>query len=221
MSRNKNSSYFNINEVKKFTFTQEQYINLELEYNRYTIYNKLINTIETILNINDNFEYNKRKKYENKNIIERFVLECINHGLSPQINHNNDNNSSNSNNGLNNNILNLNIITNNNDYTENESNTKSLSQYFLFNSILNDNQKLSSIFYFTKMINEYNEKKIKVSKDIILKIENELVKANKEFIKINNDFKKIIETQIINLGKQIECSIKLENDTHFIIKYRS
>jgi len=228
MSRNKNSSYFNINEVKKFTFTQEQYINLELEYNRYTIYNKLINTIEIILNINDNFEYNKRKKYENKNIIERFVLECINHGLSPQINHNNDNNnnslnnnSSNSNNGLNNNILNLNIITNNNDYTENESNTKSLSQYFLFNSILNDNQKLSSIFYFTKMINEYNEKKIKVSKDIILKIENELVKANKEFIKINNDFKKIIETQIINLGKQIECSIKLENDTHFIIKYRS
>ena len=30
----------------------------------------------------------------------------------------------------------------------------------------------------------------------------------------------MIETQIINLGKQIECSIKLENDTHFIIKYK-
>ena len=222
MSRNKNSSYFNINEFKKFTFTQEQYINLEIEYNRYTIYNKLINTIEIILNINDNFEYNKRKKYENKNIIERFVLECINHGVSPQIHHNNDttNSLNNNNNSLNhNNSLNNNII--NNDYIENESNTKLLSQYFLFNSILNDNQKLSSIFYFTKMINEYNEKKIKVSKDIILKIENEFVKANKEFIKINNDFKKIIETQIINLGKQIECSIKLENDTHFIIKYKN
>ena len=216
MSRNKNSSYFNTNEIKKFTFTQEQYINLELEYNRYTIYNKLINTIEIILNINDNFEYNKRKKYENKNIIERFVLECINHGLSPQIHHNNDTNNVN-----NNNILNHNVIINTNDYTENESNTKLLSQYFLFNPILNENQKLSSIFYFTKMINEYNEKKIKVSKDIIFKIENEFVKANKEFIKINNDFKKMIETQIINLGKQIECSIKLENDIHFIIKYRN
>ena len=34
------------------------------------------------------FEYNKRKKYENKNIIERFVLECINHGISPHIIHN-------------------------------------------------------------------------------------------------------------------------------------
>ena len=29
-----------------------------------------------------------------------------------------------------------------------------------------------------------------------------LVKANKEFIKINNDFKKMIETQIINLGNK-------------------
>jgi hypothetical protein len=67
--------YFNINEQKKFNFTQEQYINLELEYNRTSIYNKLIHTIEKILNINDSFEYNKRKKYENKNIIERFVLE--------------------------------------------------------------------------------------------------------------------------------------------------
>ena len=71
------------------------------------------------------------------------------------------------------------------------------------------------------MINEYNEKKIKVSTDIILKIENEFVNAHNEFIKLNTDFKKMIDTQIINLGKQIDCSIKLENDTYFIIKYRN
>jgi len=70
------------------------------------------------------------------------------------------------------------------------------------------------------MINEYNEKKIKVSTEIILKIEKEFIKAHNEVIKLNTNFKKMVETQIINLGKQIECSIKLENDTHFIIKYR-
>jgi hypothetical protein len=211
MSKKNNTSYFKTNEIKKFTFTQEQYIYLEIEFNRYIIYNKLLNTIENILNINENFEYNKRKKYENKNIIERFVLECINHGVSPLINHNNTN------------IINHNnILNHSNEYDcDNESNTLLSYKYFLFNPILNENNKLSSIFYFTKMINEYNEKKIKISKDIIVKIENELVKANKEFIKINNDFKKMIEKQIINLGKQIECSIKLENDTHFIIKYRN
>ena len=82
-----NIIHFTINETKKFNFTQEQYINLEREYNRYSIYNKLIKNIEKILSINDVFEYNKRKKYENKNIIERFILECINHGISPHINH--------------------------------------------------------------------------------------------------------------------------------------
>ena len=213
-------SYFNINEVKKFTFTQEQYSKLELEYNRTILYNTLLNNIEKILNINENNEQNKRKKYENKNIIERFVLECINHGITPLIKHNNNN--------FNNNNFNNNNF-NNNDYddillnetnNETETNYETLSHYFLFNPILNDETKLYSIFYFNKMINEYNEKKIKVSTEIISKILKEFIKANNEFIKCNTEFKHIIETQIINLGKKIECSIKLENDTHFIIKYR-
>ena len=167
MSKKNNTSYFKTNEIKKFTFTQEQYIYLEIEYNRYIIYNKLLNTIEKILNINENFEYNKSKKYENKNIIERFVLECINHGVSPQINHNNTN------------IINHNnILNHSNEYDcDNESTTLLSYKYFLFNPILNENNKLSSIFYFTKMINEYNEKKIKISKDIIVKIENEFSKS--------------------------------------------
>ena len=214
------NSYFNINEVKKFTFTQEQYSKLELEYNRTILYNTLLNNIEKILNINENNEQNKRKKYENKNIIERFVLECINHGITPLITHNNNN--------FNNNNFNNNNF-NNNDYddillnetnNETETNYETLSYYFLFNPILNDGTKLCSIFYFNKMINEYNEKKIKVSTEIISKILKEFIKANNEFIKCNTEFKHMIETQIINLGKQIECSIKLENDTHFIIKYR-
>ena len=207
------SSYFNTNEVKKFTFTQEQYSKLELEYNRTILYNTLLTNIEKILNINETSEQNKRKKYENKNIIERFVLECINHGLSPEIIHNN---SSHYNTNYN---TNYNTLLNETNF-ETETNYEKLSHYFLFNPILNDEKKLCSIFYFNKMINEYNEKKIKVSTEIISKIEKEFIKANNEFRKRHTEFKHMIETQIINLGKQLECSIKLENNTHFIIKYR-
>ena len=205
--------YFNINEKKKFTFTQEQYMNLEIEYNRNYLYNLLINNIEKILTINDNFDYNKRKKYENKNIIERFVLECINHGISPHILHN-----SNTNTNTHTNINN----TNDDNYIdyEKETNYKALSHYFLFNPILNSIDTISTIYYFTKMISEYNEKKIKISQEIIIKISKEFVNAHKAFNKKNNDFETMIKSRIINIGKQIECSIILENTNQFIIKYR-
>ena len=72
------------NETKNFKFTLEQYYNLEKEYNRYVYYKSLIKQIEKILNITDVSEFNNinnnnnRKKYENKNILDRFILECIN-----------------------------------------------------------------------------------------------------------------------------------------------
>jgi len=201
--------YFNVNEIKKFKFTKEQYIYLEIEYNRYTIYKSLIKNIETILNINDTFEYNKRKKYENKNIIERFILECINHGMSPHINCIDQ--SLNDDKSIVNDTKTNNIIDT--DYT-------SLYKHIFFNSILNNSINLSNIYYFNKMISEYNEKKIKITPEITVSIINEFIKAEEQFVKLNNDFKKMIETQIINLNKQIECSIKLENDTYFIIKYK-
>ena len=79
---------FKTRDYKLFTFTTEQYINLEIEYNRYIIYKELITTLEAILipkhayNTQDNIKY---KIYEHKNIIDRFILECINHGISPNI----------------------------------------------------------------------------------------------------------------------------------------
>jgi hypothetical protein len=201
--------YFNENEIKKFNFTQEQYIHLEIEYNRYTIYNSLIKNIEKILNINDTFEYNKRKKYENKNIIERFILECINHGISPHINHTHIEQSIN-NKSLINDIENNNIIDI--DYTI-------LYKHIFFNSILNNSAKLTNIYYFNKMISEYNEKKIKTTPDIILNIIKEFITAEQQFIKVNDEFNKMIKTSLININKQVECSIKLDNN-NFIIKYR-
>jgi hypothetical protein len=69
------------------------------------------------------------------------------------------------------------------------------------------------------MISEYNEKKIKTSPDIISNIIKEFVKAETQFIKINNDFNKMIKTTIVNISKQVECNITLDNN-NFIIKYR-
>ena len=78
---------FKKNDVKSFKFNTQQYISLEIEYNRYTIYKELIKNIENILKLNDiSNDYSNRKIYENKNIIDRFVLECINHGVSPTLN---------------------------------------------------------------------------------------------------------------------------------------
>ena len=217
--------YFNINEQKKFNFTQEQYINLEIEYNRYIIYNKLIKNIEKILNINDLFEYNKRKKYENKNIVERFVLECINHGISPHIIHQNQ-------------FINKNSIVNDKVVIEDFHDYNSISNsnicdnnilptHIFFNSILNTNTntnisncKIKNIYYFEKMISEYNEKKIKLSPDIILNIEKEFISAEKQFIKINNDFAHMIKNTIVNINKQVECSMTLDSNSNFTIKYR-
>ena len=170
--------FFNINEIKKFSFTQEQYMNLEIEYNRFIIYNSLIKNIEIILNINETFDYNKKKKYENKNIIERFVLECINHGISPNINHNeidlketetilNDNDNTNI--RLDKHINDVNISHNDVNISHNDVtdvNDVSLYKHIFFNPILSNSisnsTTLSNINYFKKMISEYNEKKIKI-----------------------------------------------------------
>ena len=213
-----NIIHFTINETKKFNFTQEQYINLEREYNRYSIYNKLIKNIEKILSINDVFEYNKRKKYENKNIIERFILECINHGISPHINHDI---SQHINHGISPHI-NHNNHHNNSDYniSNNDDNQCILYNNIFFNPILN-NGTIKHIYYFEKMITEYNEKKIKISSNIILNIEKEFINAEKEFIKVNNMFNEMINNTIINIKKQVECSMTLDSSkSTFTIKYR-
>jgi len=47
-NKKEKSIYFNINEIKKFSFTQEQYMNLEIEYNRFNIYKSLNKKIEKI-----------------------------------------------------------------------------------------------------------------------------------------------------------------------------
>ena len=243
---------FTHNETKTFRFTNEQYYYLELEYNRYIIYKSLIKQIEKILNILDTTEYNStnnnRKKYENKNILDRFVLECINHGITPQIennteynteynteqnteynieynrenniNHNSDDtsNSSNSSNNKNNDT------NENND--SNDINENMLLNYLFFNKNIENVNSLHNTSYYKKMIYEYNEKKIRITPDKIIAIDNAIINANKTFFKqsqTDSNYKmnsQINKKILIPKYTNIHCSITLQNNEYFIIKYR-
>ena len=182
-----NMTTFVNNISKQFKFTTEQYMHLEIEYTRYVIYTELIKQIECILQITE--EYDMRKKYESKNIIERFVLECINNGI---INYDN------------------------------------LSHYLFFNPVLDNINLLCETPYYIKMISEYNEKKIRLTPIKILNIDKAFIDANKRFKlyiiqqekqteTIKNDNKLFHST---NIYKNIHCSILLNNNDCFVIRYR-
>ena len=214
---------FTHNETKSFKFTNEQYYYLELEYNRYVIYKSLIKQIEKILNILDTTEHNNtnnnRKKYENKNILDRFVLECINHGITPQIEQTQEKKPEQ--NSEQNQEFNLEDSPEINDINENI-----LLQYLFFNKNIENSTTLRNTSYYKKMIYEYNEKKIRITPDKILAIDNAIINSNKTFFKqcqtdsnytINLQInKKITNPKFTN----IHCSITLQNNEYFIIKYR-
>ncbi len=229
------------NETKNFKFISEQYYNLEKEYNRYSIYKSLIKQIENILKILDSYEQNNRKKYENKNIIDRFILECINHGITPNIQ------KSHIHTNTNNNINNLDIL-------DKEINYDTLSHHIFFNPILDNIELLRNVYYFTKMINEYNEKKITMSPEKQLAILKAISNSNKQFANIqhnlqkkllikddkididtNGNASKNITTNEENINKEdvykedvykedvnkdIICSLTLKSDDYIIVKYR-
>jgi len=216
---------FYINEFKNFKFSNDQYRILEIEYNRYFIYKNLIKQIEQILNIVDSNEYNKRKKYENKNIIERFVLECINHGISPHID----------------NIhipvlkeikelhvkelhkelqkdINKDIHYDNENTTDckdvKDINYEQLSHYLFFNQNIKTCKQLQNTYFYKKMLSEYNEKKIKFTPDKLFRVENAFINSEKLFEDKYNELTKTTKFE------NIDCSITLKNND-FIIKYKN
>ena len=215
MNNKMNNKSFNIlpifkhNETKTFKFTNVQYISLELEYNRYIIYKSLIKQIEKILNISDTTNNintnnintnNNRKKYENKNILDRFILECINYGITPNIE--------------------TNIFT---QQKEEINNTFTiLSHHLLFNQDLDNYDRLHNTSYYKKMCNEYNEKKIRLTPEKLLAIDKAIIDSNKSFYRqCQLDLSYKINTNTINPKfKGISCSITLQNNEYFIIKYK-
>ena len=222
-----NLPIFTNNETKTFKFTNDQYYNLELEYNRYNVYKSLNKQIEKILNILDSSDFsnlnnnNNRKKYENKNIIDRFILECINHGITPYIENSNIQ-------YQNKNITEINYDTKINYDTE--INYEILSQNLFLNKILENSNLLHNTSYYKKMLNEYNEKKIRLTPDKIIAIDKLFIDSNKLFIRQNqidmnitnnsNTSNTSNKTQIHSKYKGISCSITLQNKDYFIIKYR-
>jgi len=62
---------FKPNEIRNYKFTTEQYINLEMEYNRYMMYKNMNKNIENTLKLNnDNYE----NKYNNNYYTNRKLL---------------------------------------------------------------------------------------------------------------------------------------------------
>ena len=289
---------FKQNEFKTFTFSIDQYVNLEIEYNRYIIYKELLKSIEQILIINytNNKKNNntcinsinvsddniKKKKYENNNIINRFILECINHGISPNIsqfnnsiiqpdnkykyknwfcntiiqpnvinniinntnslnidnientndtnatnainatnatNDTNDTNATNDTNNTNNmeNIDRLNSI----DEMENINNIEILKYNILFNKCLNNVKTLHDCVYFNKMIDEYNEKHIKITPHMRFQLENCIVNAQAKFITMNKILSNKQYIHNANIFNNIECSINIDDNDNYIIRYRN
>ena len=49
------------NETKHFRFTQEQYILLEMEYNRYSVYKEWVKSIENIFKLHTKYKKTDRK----------------------------------------------------------------------------------------------------------------------------------------------------------------
>lgn len=204
---------FEHNEFKNFNFTPEQYLQLEIEYIRFLLYKEMMKNIETVLKLNDSSDYNisntRRKLYENKNIIDRFILECINNGISPNLgsgmDYGDDKPECQDDNG--------------NDSDDRDRMMDKLKCYFFFNESLQTVDKLRSTVYFQKMVNEYAEKKIKITPDRLLKLENTIIDVNKQFqsrvnLLVQNKNKP-------NIFNDIQCSIGLTDADNYIIRYRT
>jgi hypothetical protein len=214
---------FKQNDVKSFKFNTEQYINLEIEYNRYIVYKELVKHIENVFKLNEFAnEYSNRKIYENKNIIDRFILECINHGISPKLNNiiekKLDNNAENN--------LDAKLCSNNINITDSRIDNLNDVEYIdalngmlFFNKNINTIENLRKCVYFKKMINEYNEKKIKITSERILKLERTIIEAQSKFININRIL--MLNRNKASAFQNIACSIFVSGEDNYIIKYRT
>ena len=252
---------FNTNTIKTYSFTNTQSINLEIEYNRYIIFNELIKKIENILIIqhnnikhnnhtyanyttkhksdnyttkhkSDNININNinHKIYENKNILDRFVLECINYGITSEACDvlSDDNN-----------ILQSHIY---NDDDENNI----FRTYLFFNKCLYNVEALRNSIFFKKMILEYNEKHFKLTSTTITQLENLFINAQLQFTLLNNKTYSTYNTfnsnsngnsnsnsngngngnsnPVINANplstQNLPCSINHDIHNNYIIKYK-
>lgn len=194
---------FSPNEIKHFRFTPEQYIHLEMEYTRYIIYKEWVKSIENLFKLHA-FEKDNttRKIYENKNIIERFVLECINHGISP--------NSIVKPQGTLESIESLEPVD--------PIDMEQYKRYLFFNKDLSNEAVMKETPYFKKMISEYIEKKFRYTPDKLQQLLKIISNANYKYMKT-------VQTLNSNRNKpgyfsDISCSLLVNETENYIIRYR-
>ena len=184
---------FSPNQTKNFRFTSEQYILLEMEYNRYTIYKELVKNIEILFKLHTHTSEpnnSTRKLYENKNIIERFVLECINHGICPR----------------------------SNIQMQEPVDMEKNSRYLFFNKDVSNEVVMKETPYFKKMISEYIEKKFRYTPDKLQQLLKTLSNANYKYMKTVQD----LHTNRNKPGyfADIQCSLLVTDSENYIIRYR-
>lgn len=191
---------FKTNELKHFRFTPDQYILLEMEFTRYTIYKDIVKAIEGVFKLSSSGgqENATRKIYENKNIIDRFVLECINQGISPHSSH-------------------LTLLDP--DKTVDQPDMDLLNRYLLFNNILADDARIRETTYFKKMISEYIEKKFRYTPDKAILISKIFASAHAKFARMVNEL-------YANRTKQgyftnIPCNLLVTSSDNYVIRYRT
>jgi hypothetical protein len=208
---------FKANELKHFKFTIDQYITLEKEYNRYMIYKETIKNIENLLKIsNVNQNIIQRRVYENKSIIDRFVLECINHGISPYQGA-----------GILSTDTNMATATATATATTTATATATapddlniLSNQLFLNPILGNESQLKDTIYFRKMISEYIEKKFKYIIEKVPAILKVLALANSKFIKTITELNQ--SKNKYGAFADIPCCILVSpNGDNYIIRYRT
>jgi hypothetical protein len=199
---------FSPNEIKHFRFTPEQYILLEMEYNRYTIYKDLVKSIENLFKIHTTEkECITRKIYENKNIIERFVLECINHGLSPNT---------------------IKLYPESGEQKETLISIKSITiesvdielvrKYLFFNKDLSNEVVMKDTPYFKKMISEYIEKKFRYTPDKAQQLLKILSAANYKFMRGVQEL--YSNQKKPGYFSSINCNLLVSDSENYIITYR-
>jgi hypothetical protein len=180
----------------------------------------MIKNIENIFKLNDNsVEFSNRKIYENKNIIDRFILECINHGISPKLNliipspqHNSNTQSNMQGNTQGDNYVFPDVMDNDLEYIE------QLSTNLFFNKCLNNVEELRKCVYFRKMLDEYNEKKIKLTNERVLRLEKVILDAQLKFIGMNRML--ILNKNKPGYFNNIDCSIYVSGELNYLIKYK-
>jgi hypothetical protein len=180
----------------------------------------MIKNIENIFKLNYNsVEFSNRKIYENKNIIDRFILECINHGISPKLNliipspqHNSNTQSNMQGNTQGDNYVFPDVMDNDLEYIE------QLSTNLFFNKCLNNVEELRKCVYFRKMLDEYNEKKIKLTNERVLRLEKVILDAQLKFIGMNRML--ILNKNKPGYFNNIDCSIYVSGELNYLIKYK-